>query len=439
MRSEHQISEIVRKKISNLISEEWHNQESPNEFLPGITPVPVSGKVYDENDIDSLVQSSLDFWLTSGKYNSMFEKNLKDFLGTRYAITCNSGSSANLLAFTSLTSNLLGKRKINKGDEIITVAAGFPTTVAPIIQNNCIPVFLDIKIEDYNIDVKYLKQAISKNTKAIFLAHTLGQPFDLDTVKDFCQENNLFLIEDSCDALGSEYKGKLVGSFGDLSTYSFYPAHHITMGEGGAIATNRPVLKRAVESFRDWGRDCWCEPGQDNTCKKRFDHDFPGMPIGYDHKFTFSHIGYNLKLTDMQAAIGCSQLTKIQKFISNRRQNYDFYAKNLEGIKNIILPVSDSNVKASPFGFPISIKPGSGLKLQQVLKELDNAKIGNRPIFAGNITRQPAYKNEKFKIVGELPVTDFVMNNTFWIGVWPGLTEEMRNYTVQVLYDIFNK
>jgi CDP-6-deoxy-D-xylo-4-hexulose-3-dehydrase len=354
-------------------------------------------------------------------------------VGVRHALFCNSGSSANLLAFTALTSPSLGTRAIKRGDEVITVAAGFPTTVNPIIQNGCVPVFLDVLIGTYDIDVSQLEQAYTEKTKAVFVAHTLGNPFNLRAVKDFCDKYNLWLIEDMCDAFGATYEGQNVGTFGDIATLSFYPAHHITTGEGGAVLTNRPMLKKIIESFRDWGRDCWCAPGKDNTCEKRFLHQLGNLPYGFDHKFTYSHIGFNLKATDMQAAVGVRQLDRLDDFVAKRRENWSLLFSLLKNEEWLILPKATEKAEPSWFGFAVTIKPESGISTREVTSALNDKKIGTRQLFGGNLVRQPAYRKTEFRVIGDLKNTDIVMNHTFWLGVWPGLSEEMIRFMAETL------
>ena len=418
----------ARDQIRALVKQHYNEEFPPKDFIPGVTPIPVTGKTFDYEEIQYLVDSSLDFWLTTGRYTEDFERKLARKVGVRHALFCNSGSSANLLAFTALTSPLLGKRAIKSGDEVITVAAGFPTTVNPIIQNGCIPVFLDVELGTYDVDVSELEEAFSERTKAVFIAHTLGNPFNLRAVKEFCEKHNLWLIEDMCDAFGATYEGQNVGTFGDIATLSFYPAHHITTGEGGAVLTDRPMLKKIIESYRDWGRDCWCAPGKDNTCEKRFQHKLGDLPYGFDHKFTYSHIGYNLKATDMQAAVGLKQIERLDDFVSKRRANWALLADLLKNEDWLILPKATEKSEPSWFGFAITIKPESGINTRDVIVALNSKGIGTRQLFSGNLVRQPAYKNIQFKVIGNLKNTDMVMNNTFWVGVWPGLTTEMIKF-----------
>jgi CDP-6-deoxy-D-xylo-4-hexulose-3-dehydrase len=405
------------------------------EFIPGKTPVPVSGKVLDADDFENLVRASLEGWLTSGPYHDEFERRLARYVGVRNALFVNSGSSANLIALSALTSPKLGAKRLKEGDEVITVAAGFPTTVNPIIQNRLIPVFVDVELGTYDALVDQIREAVSSKTRAIMLAHTLGNPFDVEQIKAICKEFDLWLIEDSCDALGSTFNGKKTGSFGDTATVSFYPAHHITTGEGGAVFVNSPLIKKQVESFRDWGRDCYCPTGHDNTCKKRFDWQLGDLPKGYDHKYIYSHIGYNLKATDMQAALGLSQLKKLDNFIEARKSNFHYLESALGDIEDFIMPVATKNSDPSWFGFPITIRPGSKIARTKLLRLLDEKKIGSRLLFGGNLLKQPAYKNIEHRKVGDLANSDLIMTNTFWIGVYPGLTEQMLAYVSEVIHD----
>lgn len=428
-------AEELRAQIRALTAEYFTEAFSPREFMPGKTLVPVSGKVFTEMEMQHLVDSSLDFWLTTGRFADQFQKEFSKFMGVRNTILVNSGSSANLVALSCLTSPQLGDKALKPGDEVITVAAGFPTTVNPIIQNNLIPVFIDVQIPTYNVDVSYLEAALSPRTRAIMIAHTLGNPFDLDTVTEFARKHDLWLIEDCCDAVGATYNGRKVGTFGALSTTSFYPAHHITMGEGGAVLTDQPKLKTLAESYRDWGRDCWCEPGKDNTCGKRFDWQLGELPHGYDHKYTYSHIGYNLKATDMQAAVGVAQMQKIESFIVSRRKNFAYLHAGLYDLQEyFILPEATPNSEPSWFGFPIAVRSGSPFDRSQVVQFLDSHKIATRLLFGGNLVRQPAYKNVPKRIVGKLKNSDFVMNNVFWIGVYPGLTIEMLDHVIKTFH-----
>jgi CDP-6-deoxy-D-xylo-4-hexulose-3-dehydrase len=387
--------------------------------------------------VQTLVDSSLDFWLTAGRFSDDFERKFARRIGVRGARLVNSGSSANLLAVSVLTSLTLGERQLKPGDEVITLAAGFPTTVNPIIQNRAVPVFIDVQLGSYNADVALLEEALSPRTKAVIFAHTLGNPFDLDAVTAFTRKHNLWLIEDCCDALGSVYKGRNVGTFGDLATVSFYPAHHITMGEGGCVLTDKPQLDRLVESFRDWGRDCWCAPGKDNTCGKRFDWQLGTLPCGYDHKYTYSHIGYNLKVTDMQAAVGVSQLEKLDIYISARKRNFAVLKSGLMNLQDVfLLPEATPESEPSWFGFPLAVKPESGLTRDKVTRYLESRKIGTRLLFGGNLVRQPAYKDVEYRVVGDLKNTDYVMNNVFWIGVYPGLNDSMLQHMLSSLSEV---
>lgn len=421
----------LRKQILGLVQEYSREAFSQKPFVPGESSVPVSGRVFDGKDVETLVDSSLDFWLTAGRFSDDFERKFARRFGVREARLVNSGSSANLIAVSVLTSPTLGDRQLKPGDEIITVAAGFPTTVNPIIQNRAVPVFIDVELGTYNADVSKLEEALSARTRAIMFAHTLGNPFDLRTVAAFAKKNNLWLIEDCCDALGATFAGQNVGTIGDIATVSFYPAHHITMGEGGCVLTDKPALAKLVESFRDWGRDCWCAPGKDNTCGKRFEWQLGALPCGYDHKYTYSHIGYNLKVTDMQAAIGVSQLDKLDTFIAARKKNFSTLYKGLTPLQDFfLLPQATPSSDPSWFGFPIAVKPESGLTRNRVIHHLESHKVGTRLLFGGNLVRQPAYKDCKYRIVGELPNADYVMHNVFWIGVYPGLTEEMLQYVI---------
>jgi CDP-6-deoxy-D-xylo-4-hexulose-3-dehydrase len=415
----------LRRQILDLTRSYYAARWREREFVPGVSPAPVSGRVFDGDELAALVDSSLDFWLTAGRYAARFETEFAKLMGVRYALLVNSGSSANLVAFSVLMDETLGDRRLRPGDEVITVAAGFPTTVNPIVQNGCVPVFVDIELSTYNLDVASLENAISDKTKAIMIAHTLGNPFNLDAVTSFAKRHNLWLIEDCCDAVGSTYRGRNVGSFGDLATCSFYPAHHITMGEGGAVLVNNPQLKKVAESLRDWGRDCWCETGQDDTCGKRFGWQLGSLPFGYDHKYTYSRIGYNLKATEMQAAIGVAQLTKLPEFNAARRRNFRALWDALHDLQYIfMLPVATAGSDPSWFGFPIALRPDSGISREELLKHLAICKVGTRLLFAGNLIHQPAYKNCKFRIVGDLANSDYAMRNVFWLGVYPGLSAE---------------
>jgi len=418
------------KKILNSVKEFADNKYSANEkFTPNKTFIPASGKVIDHEEIGLMVQASLDGWLTTGRFNEEFQKKLSSFLGVKHLLTTNSGSSANLLAFTALTSPKLKERAIKKGDEVITVAAGFPTTVNPIIQFGAVPVFIDVDSLTHNIDVDKVEPAINEKTKAIVIAHSLGNPFNLKRIVELCKKYKLWLIEDNCDALGSKYNGQYTGTFGDIGTLSFYPAHHITMGEGGAVFTNQTELKKIIESYRDWGRDCYCEPGKDNTCGKRFKWKLGDLPEGYDHKYTYSHIGYNLKITDMQAACGLAQLNKLEYFIKKRKDNFNYIFERLQTCKEFIeLPVATKNSEPSWFGFPITMKENSPVRRLDLIEYLTQKNIGTRLLFAGNLTKQPSMEGINFKVFDNLKNTDRIMNNTFWVGVYPGLTEEMLDF-----------
>jgi CDP-6-deoxy-D-xylo-4-hexulose-3-dehydrase len=418
-----------KKEISNLTSSIKFNLK--NKFIPGKTYIPSAGKIIDKDEVENMIQASIDGWLTTGRFNKDFEIKLANFLNVKNLITVNSGSSANLVAFSSLLSSKLGDKRIKPGDEVITVAAGFPTTVNPIIHNGCIPVFVDVFQETYNINFNLIRKAITRKTKCIMIAHTLGNPFNLREIKKICEEYELFLVEDNCDALGSKYKDQYTGSFGDIATLSFYPAHHITMGEGGAVFTNSIKLKRIAESIRDWGRDCYCETGCDNTCGKRYSWQLGDLPYGYDHKFTYSHLGYNLKITDMQAACGVAQINKLEKFISTRKKNHEYYKKNLSHLsKDIILPEPTEDTDPSWFGFAITLK-NKKIKRYDLLKYLEEKKIGSRLLFGGNITKQPYFKGLNYKIASKLTVTDNIMDNTFWIGIYPGINRDMQNYVIE--------
>ena len=428
----------LKNKILELV-EQYSNQfYNKKEFIPGQTTIPPSGKLIGSEEMCGIVESALDGWLTAGKFNLAFEKKMRKFLDVKHVLTVNSGSSANLIAFNAITSKRLGDRAVKPGDEIISVAAGFPTTVNPIIQFGAIPVFVDVSLDNYNIDCNKVYDAITTKTKAIMLAHTLGNPFNVELIKKICDEKNLWLIEDTCDALGSTFKGQKVGTFGDLGTLSFYPAHHITMGEGGAVFTNNDELKIIAESIRDWGRDCYCLPGKDNTCGKRFCQKLGQLPYGYDHKYTYGHIGYNLKITDMQAACGFEQLKKIDKFIEARQFNFKYLYDGLSNLQNdIILPKATENSVPSWFGFPISIKSESKFKRTEVIEQLDKKKIGTRLLFAGNLTRQPSMEGVNYRIASDLVNTDFIMNNTFWIGLQPNLNKKMLDYVIENFQSIF--
>ena len=428
----------IKNKILDLVKNYSNINFKEKEFIPGVSEVPVSGKVIGTLELQKMVEASLDGWLTTGRFNDEFEKRLSKILGIKCLLTVNSGSSANLIAFSTLTSPKLKERAIQKGDEVISVAAGFPTTVNPIIQFGAIPVFIDVKIPTYNIDENLVEAAITSKTKAVMLAHTLGNPFNVQKIKEICEKYNLWLIEDSCDALGSKFNNQNVGTFGDLATLSFYPAHHITMGEGGAVFTNSKKLERIAESFRDWGRDCYCEPGKDNTCNKRFGWKLGDLPFGYDHKYTYSHLGYNMKITDMQAACGLAQLDRLDHFIIKRKENFKFLHKNLKGLEEfLMLPQPEKNSDPSWFGFPISLKNNNKFSRNDLTKYLNDNKIGTRLLFSGNLIKQPYMKDINFKIHGELKNTDFIMENTFWIGLYPGLTQEHLAYTISKIDKFF--
>jgi len=426
----------IRAAIQRLTSEYYREAFAPQPFQPGVSPVPVSGRVFDESDLFAIVDSGLDFWLTAGRFASLFEDKFAKFVGVRDARLVNSGSSANLLAVSVLTSPTLGTRQLKPGDEVITVAAGFPTTVNPILQNRLVPVFVDVELGTYNVDAAQLEKARSPRTKAIILAHTLSNPFSVAAVAECARQHNLWLIEDCCDALGSTYAGRRVGTFGDMATFSLYPAHHITMGEGGCIATNKPQLTKLIESFRDWGRDCWCPPGRENTCGKRFDWQLGSLPYGYDHKYTYSHIGYNLKVSDMQAAVGVSQLAKLPEFIQRRKDNFNYLKAALQPLEeHLILPHSEPAADPSWFGFPIGVRAEAPFRRDDLTRALEDARIGTRLLFGGNLMRQPAYAGCEMRACGELPNTDFAMNHVFWIGVYPGLSQPMLDFAVATIRD----
>ncbi len=427
-------SDGLRSQILELTAAYAREAFADTPFVPGSSPVPVSGRVFDGRDLASLVDSALDFWLTAGRFAEEFERKFARRMGVRCARLVNSGSSANLVALSVLTSPSLGERRIRQGDEVITLAAGFPTTVNPIVQNQAVPVFIDTQLGTYNADVSQLEEALSPQTKAIIFAHTLGNPFDLATVTAFAKKHDLWLIEDCCDAVGAQYQGRNAGSFGDLATVSFYPAHHITMGEGGCVLTDKPALAKLIESFRDWGRDCWCLPGKENTCGKRFDWQLGSLPAGYDHKYTYSHLGYNLKVTDMQAAVGVAQLEKLEGFIATRRRNFELLRRGLADCQDVyLLPEATPSSQPSWFGFPLAVRPESGLPRERVIRHLESQKIGTRLLFAGNLTRQPAYAGVRYRVIGDLKNTDYVMHQVFWVGVYPGLSEAMIEYMIQQL------
>ena len=432
-------SDELRAKILSNVEEFAKLNLIAQDFEPGVTPVPVSGKVLDETDFVSLVDSSLDGWLTAGRHTEVFERELAKYVGARGAKFVNSGSSANLVALSALTSPKLGPKALKAGDEVVTVAMGFPTTVNPIIQNGLKPVVVDVELGTYDAIGEQLAAAIGPKTRAIMMAHALGNPFNLDLVQDLCKKHDLWLVEDSCDALGSTYRGQRTGSFGDTATVSFYPAHHITTGEGGAVFFKSPLVMRQVESFRDWGRDCYCETGCDNTCLKRFEWQLGELPEGYDHKYIYSHIGYNLKATDMQAALGVSQLAKLDYFIARRRENFDVLNSLLSSVEGLILPKATEHSVPSWFGYPITLKDGLGFTREDLLRHLETLKIGTRLMFAGNILKQPAYKDVEFRVVGDLVNTDKVMASTFWVGVYPGLTTDMLTFIAKSIEDFVIK
>jgi CDP-4-dehydro-6-deoxyglucose reductase, E1 len=430
--------EILRQEIAKLVQQFAEMTTAPKTFVAGESVIPPSGKVVGAREMQLMVEASLDCWLTTGRFNVEFEKKLAEFLGVKFLLSVNSGSSANLVAFSALTSPKLGDRAIKKGDEVIGVAAGFPTTVNPTIQFGAIPVFVDVDMATHNINSDLIEAAITPKTKAIMLAHTLGNPFNLAKVKALCEKYNLWLVEDCCDALGAKYDGKLVGTFGDIATLSFYPAHHITMGEGGAVFTNNPQLKMIAESFRDWGRDCYCAPGCDNTCGNRFGQQFGSLPAGYDHKYVYAHLGYNLKITDMQAACGLAQLEKAQEFIDTRKRNYDLLKTRLSSLSEFIeIAEATPNSEPSWFGFPITIKESAGVNRVDFVKFLDQNKIGTRLLFAGNLTRQPYFKDVEYRVVGELTNTDRTMNNTLWLGIYPALGAEHFDYVAEKMEEFF--
>jgi len=428
-----------RSQILDAVRSYSEGKIVQSEFIPGQTPIPVSGKVLSPEDFVALVDSSLDGWLTAGRFTADFERALARYVGARGSVFVNSGSSANLLALSALTSPKLGKKALKPGDEVLTVAMGFPTTVNPIIQNGLKPVVVDVELGTYDAIADRLREAIGPKTRAIMMAHTLGNPFDLSVVQALCKQHDLWLVEDSCDALGSTYDGKRTGSFGDTATVSFYPAHHITTGEGGAVFVRSPLVRKQVESFRDWGRDCYCATGCDNTCFKRFNWQLGDLPEGYDHKYIYSHIGYNLKATDMQAALGVSQLAKIDTFVSKRKENFKILYDRLAGVKGLILPQATPKSDPSWFGFPITLEPELEINREDLLRFLDGRLIGTRLMFAGNILKQPAYRNVDFRVVGDLSNTDIVMRRSFWVGVFPGLTGPMLNYIADSIIEFIEK
>jgi len=430
--------EQLRSEIAALVRQYAAQVHAPRAFEPGVTPVPVSGKVIGAGELLNMVDASLDGWLTTGRFNAAFEARLAQFIGVKHLITVNSGSSANLVAFSALTSPRLGDRAIQPGDEVIGVAAGFPTTVNPILQCGAVPVFVDIDLATHNIDANLIEAAIGPRTKAVMLAHSLGNPFNLSAVTALCRKHGLWLVEDCCDALGATYDGQMVGTFGDIGTLSFYPAHHITMGEGGAVFTNNAELKLIAESFRDWGRDCYCAPGKDNTCNKRFCWKLGQLPQGYDHKYIYSHVGYNLKITDMQAACALAQLDRLDEFIATRRANFAHLLERLRSCEEFLqLPQATPRSNPSWFGFPLVLKETAGVERVDLVRYLEEHKIGTRLLFAGNLTRQPAMIGRNFRISGTLTHTDAAMHRTFWLGVYPGLGREQLDYIVQKIEEFF--
>nr|WP_212758345.1 lipopolysaccharide biosynthesis protein RfbH [Usitatibacter palustris] len=428
----------LRAQIAALVRRFAETSTAPAPFVPGQTPIPASGKVVGPEEIGAIVDSALDGWFTTGRFNECFERELAAFLGVKHVLTVNSGSSANLLAVSALTSPLLGDRALRPGDEVITVATGFPTTVNPLLQNGLVPVFVDAHLPTYNVDATQLERAISPKTRAIVMAHSLGNPFNLDVVMQLCKQHNLWLIEDCCDALGSRYHGKLVGTFGHIATLSFFPAHHITMGEGGAVFTNDPELKRIVESFRDWGRDCYCAPGSENTCGKRFAWKLGDLPFGYDHKYAFSHAGFNLKITDMQAALGAAQLARLPHFIERRKANFAFLRERLRTIEEfVLLPEAEADSEPSWFGFPLTLREGAGVNRPDLQRYLDQYHIGTRLVFAGNLIRQPYFHGRNYRVVGELKTSDRIMVNSLWLGVYPALDERHLEFVARKLEEFF--
>ncbi len=423
----------MNDSLRQLLVEEYQKKNPTKSFVPGESTVPVSGKVFNEEEIIQATDAVLDGWWTDGRFSALFEHRLAKWLGVSYAALVNSGSSANLVALTALTSVKLGDKRLKPGDEVITVAAGFPSTVNPIIQNRLVPVFVDVELGHYNANIEQIKKAISPKTRAIMIAHTLGNPFDLDSIVELCKKHDLWLVEDNCDALGSRYNGKHTGTFGHVATCSFYPAHHITMGEGGAVFTSDPHLFKIIKSVRDWGRDCWCATGKDNTCGRRFTWDLGGLPHGYDHKYTYSEMGYNLKATDIQAAIGLAQLGKLDSFVEQRKNNFKTLYEGLKQFENVfVLPRWQDKAEPSWFGFLLTVKPEAGFTRDELVQFLQKKKIGTRYLFAGNLIRQPYFTeyHYEYRVVGELTNTDIVMNNTFWVGVYPGLTPEMIAYII---------
>lgn len=428
----------LRQQISTLVAEYASSTHGPRVFEPGISVIPPSGKVIGERELQFMVEAALDGWLTTGRFNEEFQSKLAEFIGVKHLLSVNSGSSANLVAFSTLTSPKLGDRAIRKGDEVIGVAAGFPTTVNPIAQFGAVPVFVDVDMKTHNIDCDLIEAAITPKTKAIMLAHTLGNPFDLKRVREICDKHSLWLVEDTCDALGSTYDGRKVGTFGDIGTLSFYPAHHITMGEGGAVFMNDPELKVIAESFRDWGRDCYCAPGCDNTCGIRFAQQHGDLPFGYDHKYVYGHMGYNLKITDMQAACGLAQVERVEEFVEARRRNFGLLKARLSSLSEVVeFAEPTPNSDPSWFGFPITLREDSGVERADLLRYLDEARIGSRLLFAGNLTKQPYFKDIPHRVVGELTNTDRTMRQTFWIGLFPALDERHFDYVGSKMEEFF--
>jgi CDP-6-deoxy-D-xylo-4-hexulose-3-dehydrase len=424
----------LREQILELVGRYAEIAHADKPFAPGLSPVPVSGKVFGANEMRHLVDSSLDFWLTAGRFNDAFEGRLASYIDRRFALTVNSGSSANLVALTALTSHLMGKKRLVPGDEVITCAAGFPTTVNPSIQNGLIPVFVDVDIPTYNMRPDMIEAAVSDRTRAIMVAHTLGNPFDIDAVMAVAKKHDLFVVEDCCDALGATYRGKHVGTYGNVGTLSFYPAHHITMGEGGAVFTNDGILKRALESVRDWGRDCYCPPGKDNTCNKRFEWKLGDLPRGYDHKYTYSHLGYNLKITDMQAAVGLAQMDRLDEFVAARRRNWDYLTAGLRDLEDVlILPTATEHSEPSWFGYCLTLRADAPVNRDKLVIHLNEKKVATRLLFGGNLIRQPYMKGRNYRVVGDLENSDIVMHQTFWIGVYPGLSTSHLDYAMDVM------
>jgi CDP-4-dehydro-6-deoxyglucose reductase, E1 len=436
MRDENELRSEILEKVTEL----YHLRKEKEKFIPGQTMINYAGRVYDQNEMCLLVDSALDFWLTAGRYARKFEEEFAAFIGKKYCLLTNSGSSANLLAISALTSPKLGDKKLKPGDEVITTACGFPTTLNPIIQNNLKPVFIDVELGTYNIMADRIPEAISEKTKAIFIPHTLGNPADIRAITDVVEDHNLWFIEDNCDALGSKYDGKYTGTFGHISTFSFYPAHHMTMGEGGAVLTDDSLLRKIIMSFRDWGRDCWCDPGQDNSCKNRFSWQLGKLPYGYDHKYTYSHIGYNLKVTDMQAAVGIAQLKKLPLFIEKRKENFRrIFDSLIKYEDSLVLPKAIDRTDPSWFGFPITVKEGARFTRDDIVKDLEANHVATRMLFGGNLLKQPAYDSIGYRLVGSLENTDKVMNNMFWIGVYPGLNQDMIEYVLSTIHGFMKR